>query len=191
MCASVASETSDGNDGASQRRERAALASFCESALRECARVRASIGRARSVRGRLRRRARRLRRRGRGARPRERAELFVRSSRRRSGIRTRDLPSPSRRRSRARSALADARLAADLEIKRVIRARWRRRTRTTENEGSCHRDARVASWSASLRGTGHAACARGIVPGDRARRAGRDAFRRAERRALRVLREWI
>ena len=38
MCASVASETSDGNDGASQRRERAALASFCESALRECAR---------------------------------------------------------------------------------------------------------------------------------------------------------
>jgi len=41
MCASVsgASETSDfRNDGASQRRERAALASFCESALRECAR---------------------------------------------------------------------------------------------------------------------------------------------------------
>ena len=67
MCASVASETSDGNDVASQRRERAALASFCESALRGArAAKRRTPPRAC---GRLRRRARRLRRRGRGARP--------------------------------------------------------------------------------------------------------------------------
>ena len=114
MCASVASETSDGNDGASQRRERAALASFCESALRECARREAPDAAAAYVDAYAAARA--VCAAAEEARDRERAESFVRSSDEEAAY-VRVPPEPESATIARALALADARLAADLEIK--------------------------------------------------------------------------
>ena len=114
MCASVASETSDGNDVFSQRRERAALASFCESALRECARREAPDAAAAYVDAYAAARA--VCAAAEEARDRERAESFVRSSDEEAAY-VRVPPEPESATIARALALADARLAADLEIK--------------------------------------------------------------------------
>jgi hypothetical protein len=113
MCASVASETSDGNDVFSQRRERAALASFCESALRECARREAPDAAAAYVDAYAAARA--VCAAAEEARDRERAESFVRSSDEEAAY-VRVPPEPESATIARALALADARLAADLEI---------------------------------------------------------------------------